>query len=95
MSNVDLGTLDELRESVLAWLRGNEIRPEDIPADPNMTLDGDQLTSDVWMRGEKGQRLFAPGEPAMLQRSVQTFTVTPPPPDVAAWLLPRCPACRR
>jgi hypothetical protein len=85
----------ELYNHVLEWLRANGIKPENIPPDPTMTLDGDQLTTDVWMLGENGQRLVAPGEDA-LQRTVATFAVTvPPPADVAEWLRPRCPACGR
>jgi hypothetical protein len=95
MKNEDLGKLDELRGAVLAWLRANDIEPNNIPPDPTMTLDGDQLTTDVYMLGEKGQKLIAPGQDA-LQRTVATFTITvPPPPDVAEWLRPRCPTCGR
>lgn len=86
MKNDHLEDGSELWKNVLAWLRANDIRPEDIPVDPTMTLDGDRLTTDVFMCGEDGKRMFT-ADGMAAQRIVTSFAITvPPPPDVAAWL---------
>lgn len=95
MKNDHLKDGSELWKNVLAWLRANGIRPEDIPTDPTMTIDGERLTTDVFMRGSEGQKLFTP-DGMGLERATRTYTISvPAPPDVAEWLRPRCPTCGR
>lgn len=85
---------EDLREHILAWLRANGIDPNIVPAEPYMTLDGDRMTTDVYQLDDSGHKMIAPGKDK-LARTVATFTVTPPPADVAEWLRPRCPECGR
>lgn len=95
MKNKDLSNHDELRGHVLDWLRANEIDPNRIPANPCMTLVGDQLTTDEHVYSETGKIQLAPGTDEVA-RTTKTYTITaPPPPDVAEWLLPRCSTCGR
>lgn len=96
MSNLDLSNRDDLRGHVLEWLRANEIDLRRIPADPHMTLVGDQLTTDEKLQNANGEDQIAPDLPDRVQRKTVTYTISvPPPPDVAEWLLPRCPTCGR
>lgn len=95
MKNDHLEDGSELWTNVLAWLRANEIRPEDIPADPTMTFAGDQLTTDVFVRSAEGRKLLA-DDGKTAQRRVATFAITvPPPSDVAEWLRSARPSSGR
>lgn len=86
MKNDHLEDGSELWKNVLAWLRANGIRPEDIPVDRTMTLDGDRLTTDIFLLGEGGRKKLA-ADGMTVQRTVTTFTIAvPPAADVAKWL---------
>lgn len=91
----DLFSNNDLHQHVPAWLRANEIEPNDIPSAVHPSLVGDQLTAEVFARNGQGQIQFDPsGNEAA--RETKTFTVTvQPPPDVAEWLRPRCSECGR
>lgn len=96
MPNLDLSGHDNLRAHVLEWLQSNDINPSRIPADPHMTLVGDQLTTDEKLQDANGRDQIAPDLPDRIQRKTVTYTIAvPPPSDVAEWLLPRCPTCGR
>lgn len=95
MPNQSLYNMDELREHVIEWLAANGIDPGRIPVDPHMTIDGDQLTTDQKVQNAAGVDQIVPGRDEIARETV-TYTITdPPPPDVAVWLLPRCPTCGR
>jgi hypothetical protein len=95
MPNKDLSTLDNLRQHVIDWLADNGIDANYIPPDPHMTLVGDQLTTDEQVRNAAGRKQIDPATEAIARKTV-TYTITvPPPPDVAEWLLPKCPTCGR
>lgn len=96
MPNASLYTMDTLREHVIAWLAANGIDVKRIPTDPHMTLDGDQLTTDQKVQNAAGHDQIDPATSNTIARATVTYTITvPPPPDVANWLLPRCPTCGR
>lgn len=96
MPNLDLTDDDTLRGHVLDWLVANDINPRSIPADPHMTLVGDQLTTDQKIQDADGHDQIAPDLPDRVARRTITVTVAvAPPEDVLAWLLPRCPTCGR
>jgi uncharacterized protein YfaT (DUF1175 family) len=93
--NADLSTQDTLRQHVIDWLAANGINANLIPRDPYMTLVGDQLTTDEQVRNAAGHKQLDPVT-EQVARKIVTYTITvPPPPDVAEWLLPRCPTCGR
>lgn len=97
MPNADLSppSMESLREQVLKWLVANEIDPGRIPSVPHMTLDGDRLTTDQKVQKD-GRDQIDPATMNSVARETVTYTITvPPPPDVATWLLPRCPECGR
>lgn len=88
--------MEELYGHVLDWLAANGIDAKRIPTDPHMTLVGDQLTTDRKVLGANGRDQIDPRDPLRIARETVTCTITvPPPPDVANWLLPRCPTCGR
>jgi len=96
MPNPSLSTMEELYDHVLDWLIANGIDPKRIPADPHMTLYGDQLTTDQKVLGSNGKDQLDPANLDTIARETVTYTITVPPPlDVATWLLPRCPTCGR
>lgn len=97
MPNTPLSETESLYRNVLAWLAANGIDAHRIPADPHMTLVGDQLTTDQKVRNAAGYDQVDPGsDPPRIARETVTYTITvPPPADVAAWLLPRCETCGR
>jgi hypothetical protein len=87
---------DELRDQVVAWLRANDINPKDIPPLPFMSLAGDRLTTQTFVRDAAGNRVLDPAHRDQLALTSRTFTITTPPPaDVAEWLRPRCRTCGR
>jgi hypothetical protein len=96
MPNLRLSPMEDLYGHVLDWLTANGIDPSRIPAEPHMTLVGDQLTTDQKVQNDRGRDQIDPSDPTAIAREVVTYTITvPPPPDVATWLLPRCPTCGR
>jgi hypothetical protein len=91
----DIGTSEDLRSRILDWLRSNDIEPNDIPTNVHPSLVGDQLTTEVFQRNERGRIQFDPSIDGVA-KATKTFTITvPPPPDVAEWLRPRCSECGR
>lgn len=95
MPNEMLTEGETLHGHLLVWLAANGIDARRIPVDPHMTLVGDQLTTDQKVQNAAGLDQIDPGADRIARETV-TYTITVPPPvDVAAWLLPRCPACGR
>jgi hypothetical protein len=87
--------VDGLRDQMCAWLRSNGIDPKDIPGDSRMSWTDGQLTTDVFLRNAAGKVQFDPAGKDEIARETRTFAASEPPPLVARWLLPRCPACGR
>lgn len=86
---------NDLRDHLASWLKANGIDISTIPTEPHMTFDGRELTTDVFLFTEDGQRLLSPGRDE-LAITTATYTITTPPPaDVAWWLRDRCPTCGR
>lgn len=86
---------NELHEHLVEWLKANGVNPHDVPTDAQMTYDGRELVTDLYVTTEDGKRLLAPGRDE-LAVTTGTFTITvEPPPDVAWWLRGRCPTCGR
>lgn len=86
---------NELQDHLVEWLKANGINPNDVPHDAEMTYDGNELNTDLYLAGEEGGRVMLPGRNE-LARTMATFTITvEPPPDVAWWLRTRCPTCGR
>lgn len=88
-------TDETLREHIIAWLIANDIDPKVIPdANPGMSLVGNQLTANVYLTTSAGRIQMFPGNEMTTIARIFAITVMPPP-DVAAWLAPRCPTCGR
>jgi hypothetical protein len=87
--------VDGLRDQLCDWLRANGIDPKNVPWDARMSWVDGQLTTDMYLVDENGRKQFDPSDKNQLARETRTFPASEPPPLVASWLLPRCPACGR
>lgn len=87
---------NELRKQVAAWLSANGLDPNDVPAYGTVTVADGQITTEVFVRNERGKLVCEPGDPMRpAHRTVQAPLLVEPNAAVAEWLRPRCPTCGR
>lgn len=85
--------MDAMQAEIVEWLVVNGIDVRSMPAWAIPSIDGDQLTYQVWDLDDDGRRIQGPdGDPALITK---TDTVTEPSPRIAEWLKPKCPMCGR
>lgn len=84
--------------AVCDWLRDNGVDPATVPANPHASVHDGQLTllRKVQRQGQHGPvDILNPQRTAVMTETITVPVVVPPPPLVATWLAPRCPACGR
>lgn len=85
---------ESLRDQLVQWLDANGIDAKIVPHDALMTYADGQLTTDLYVSGPNGGRVWEPSRDEAARTSA-TYPVTDPPPDIAWWLRQRCPTCGR
>lgn len=85
------------RRELCDWFNANGVDPAQIPGDPNASIADGQLTYRQFVLSPLTRtRQIDPADPIQFLTEVCTVpVVVEPPPGIAEWLRPKCPACGR
>jgi hypothetical protein len=86
----------DFRDTLLDWLRANDINPNHVPAVERPSLVDGQLTLRMWTLTAEGKQQEDPLHPYQLLTHTVTFPITVQPnAEVLEWLVPPCATCGR
>lgn len=68
-------------DPIMAWLRANNVVPENVPLDAEVEFnDDDTMTIDVFLLNENGRKYLVPGTEKAAMGTVTVPLLVPPPP---------------